>query len=352
MRIPRLHEAARLATASLAVGFLMGGARKGGGCVDGLKRSAPACRNMRPAALLLLCASLACLFARDGESAQPGAGAGFHRTSYWQELVEFTQERGSAESAIALLILDVRDLTRLQTVRERHSNVGTAVIISACHALTNRHLAFEQPNLSRAELRAAAPASRLVLAGGRGADGRPLLKGVRPIQFGDPGAEGLANVRHDWALLELDECFKAEEVQPAALIAATQETYEGLRGTLRCAAFPNENISSDIVARGHHKLVGTTGASIVGELAVGGYLHNCGSKPGFSGMPIYAVREGRMLVVALNVGTIRNQPDYSRPMPAWDPEYANTAVPVSELIGAIHALVPERLKLKRAQGAW
>ena len=306
---------------------------------------------MRSAALLLVGAASVLMCAGGAESAGP-LGAGFHRTSYWQELIEFGQERGSPESAIALLISDVRDLTRLQTVRERHSNVGTAVIISACHALTNRHLVFEQPNLSRAELRAAAPASRLVLAGGRGADGRPLLKRVRPIQFGDPGADGLANVKRDWALLELDECFRADEVQPAALLAATEDTYAALRGTLRCAAFPIEEISSDVVARGQHKLVGTTGASIVGELDVGGYLHNCGSKPGFSGMPIYVVREGRMLVIALNVGTIRNQPDYSRPMAAWDPEYANTAVPVSDLIGAIHALVPERLKLKRAQGAW
>jgi hypothetical protein len=37
-------------------------------------------------------------------------------------------------------------------------------------------------------------------------------------------------------------------------------------------------------------------------------------------MPIYTVSEGRMLVIALNVGTVRNQLDYSRPMEAWDAE--------------------------------
>ncbi|MGZ5115907.1 MAG: hypothetical protein ACXWCY_16905 [Burkholderiales bacterium] len=293
----------------------------------------------------------ALLFAHDAQSTTQTVGAGFHGTSYWQELVEFSQEPGRPETAIAVLISDLHDSTRLVQTRGRQSAVGTAVIISSCHALTNRHLAFEQPNLSRAELRNTALSTKLVLVAGRGPDGRPLVKRARPIQFGDPGGAGLSNIGRDWALLELDDCFKPGEVQPAALLAATAATYEALSGKLQCAAFPIEDMSFDAVARGEHKLVGTTGASIIGELDVGGYLHNCGSKPGFSGMPIYTISEGRMLVIALNVGTVRNQPDYSRPMEVWDAEYANTAVPVSALIRAIDALVPERLKLKRIQGA-
>jgi hypothetical protein len=301
----------------------------------------------------VICASLfVFMFARGADSATRSGAAGFYRTSYWQEFVEFSREPGSPESAIALLIADLREPGPFQRRGERQSAVGAAVIISRCHALTNRHLAFEKPHLSRPGLHNGAPATRLVLAAGRGPDGRPLFKTARPIQFGDPGKEGLSNIRRDWALLELDDCFTPDEVQPAALLAATTATYAALSGKLQCAAFPIEDISSDVVARGDHKLVGTTGASIIGELDVGGYLHNCGSKPGFSGMPIYIVREGRMLVIALNVGTLRNQPDYSRPMDAWDPEYANTAVPVSDIIGAIHALIPERLKLKRIQEAW
>jgi hypothetical protein len=304
-------------------------------------------------ARLLICASLfVFIFAGGTASASHSENTGFHRASYWQDFVEVGREPGSPESAIALIIADLREPARFQRTGERQSAVGAAVIISRCHALTNRHLAFEKPHLSRPELHNAAPATRLVLAAGRGPDGRPLFKRARPIQFGDPGKEGLSNIKRDWALLELDDCFRPDEVQPAALLAATTATYAALSGKLQCAAFPIEDIASDAVARGDHKLVGTTGASIIGELDIGGYLHNCGSKPGFSGMPIYIVHEGRMLVIALNVGTLRNQPDYSRPMDTWDPEYANTAVPVSDIIGAIHALIPERLRLKRVQEAW
>ena len=95
------------------------------------------------------------MFARDAGSATQAISAGFHRTSYWQELVAFSQEPGSPESAIALLISDLHDSTRIQRTRERQSAVGAAVIISRCHALTNRHLAFEKPHLSRPELRGA-----------------------------------------------------------------------------------------------------------------------------------------------------------------------------------------------------
>jgi hypothetical protein len=298
-------------------------------------------------AALLFCTLFA--LGHEAHAASSSIGSGFHRISYWKELVEFRQTPGTPESAIALLISDMHDSTRFQRKGERQSAVGAAVVISPCHALTNRHLAFDKPNLSRAQLRNVAPATRLVIVAGRGADGRPLVKRAQPIQFGDPGAEGLDNVKRDWALLELDECYKPDEIQPAALLAATKETYQALSGKLRCAAFPIEEMSFDAAARGQQRLVGTTGASIIGELDGGGYLHDCGSKPGFSGMPIYTVREGRMLVIALNVGTIRNQPDYSHPMEAWDPEYANTAAPVSDLISAIHALVLERLKLKRIQ---
>jgi hypothetical protein len=173
-------------------------------------------------AALLICASLfVFMFARDAGSATQAISAGFHRTSYWQELVAFSQEPGSPESAIALLISDLHDSTRIQRTHERQSAVGAAVIISRCHALTNRHLAFEKPHLSRPELRNAAPTTRLVLVAGRGPAGRPLLKRARPIQFGDPGADGLSNIKRDWALLELDDCFRPDEVQPAALLAAT-----------------------------------------------------------------------------------------------------------------------------------
>ena len=310
-------------------------------------------RFRRASTALVICASLfVFLVARDAQSATPSIDGGFHRTSYWKELVEFSNEPGSPESAIAVLISDLHDPKRLVQPRGPQSVLGTAVIVSSCHALTNRHLAFEQPNRPRAELRNAAPTTRLVIVAGRGSDGRPLVKTAHPIQFGDPGREGLFNVRRDWALLELDDCFKDGEVQPAALLAATRALYASLRGKLQCAAFLIEDMSFDAVSRGQHKLAGTTGASIIGELDIGGYLHNCGSKPGFSGMPIYTVREGRMLVIALNVGTLRNQSNYSRPMDAWDPEYANTAVPVSEFITAIHALVLERLKVKRIQEAW
>src|SRR4051795_10013047 len=92
-------------------------------------------RSRSLSAPVFLLASLSVLpFVRDASCATQSIGAGFHRASYWKELVEFSREPGSPESAIAVLISDLHGPSRLVPTRGRQSVLGTAVIVSSCHA--------------------------------------------------------------------------------------------------------------------------------------------------------------------------------------------------------------------------
>ena len=181
------------------------------------------------------------------------------------------------------------------------STTGTGFAVSPCLFLTNYHGVF-----GGADSVAFPPATVRVAVWTRG--GTLATSDAMPIAWGDPATNG----KDDWALLQLSECLGGRpDVGWFALEFEPQQ--ELFARTLNTAGYADD-LKSRFVQQGCH-----IHAVSLDDKA----LNDCANRGGTSGSPLFYMKDGVAVAVALQRGEL-NRTDPV--LPIYSHDYANTAV--------------------------
>jgi hypothetical protein len=163
---------------------------------------------------------------------------------------------------------------------------GTGFLVSPCFAFTNYHVVFG------GDVQRGYPQDPVVSFSAGG-----LTTTGRPVAWGDvDGSDGATISRQDWALLRLDRCIGAE------IGWFPMEERRPKPGTkLVFAGFPIDKPLDNVTAE--------FGCAVLDHPYVN-LLYSCISKPGNSGGPVLAMREGVPVAIGINTGW--HEDDYLR----------------------------------------
>jgi len=184
---------------------------------------------------------------------------------------------------------------------------GSGFMVSPCLFLTNYHGVF-----GAAPAVAFPPPSVTVTVWSR--DGAMLTSGATPIAWGGLETSG----RDDWALLQLDQCLGGRQDTGWFELERQAEPELFLRN-LTTAGYADD-LKSRFIQYGCR-----IHAVSLDEKA----LNDCANRGGTSGSPLFYLRDGVAVAVALQRGEI-NRTDPV--IPAYSDDYANTAVLVDRIL--------------------
>ena len=201
---------------------------------------------------------------------------------------------------------------------------GTGFQIDACHVLTNYHVVYDTAK--------EVPADHQVYfedqAKGERIAAKLVLSG-RPFELTDHSV--LSTNPHDWALLELKTCLEKERY----FTLANYEYNQLEQMDLKMMGFPQNSGNSQIALDPHCR---------IRNEATYGLLHDCASRPGSSGSPIYLDQDGILEVVALNVS---QRSDFDELISSYSDWIANVAlapesyfVPIQDYLNAKELTAP------------
>ena len=217
------------------------------------------------------------------------------------------------------------------------NKAGTGFLVSPCLVISAIHIVLSDFDVAARSGPSVQFEYTVYYGSGRIAGGFADFSVARPIAWGPYFASDPVDPSQDWIILQLDTCSKNPQPYFEVSELAWGETVR--QTDFRLAGHPR----SPDGAPTSYEFVRTDPSCTVydeAQLPMNRgplWFHDCATRPGASGAPIYIERETPE-AVAIAIGELRPTPGV---LPRFDPRHANIAVPLRNAASVFAALAGE-----------
>lgn len=190
-----------------------------------------------------------------------------------------------------------------------YNSIGraTTFMVSPCFALVNYHAAFGDVDIPNPEIEH----SMTVHIGVNEKGGFAYKLKAIVVRAGEKRALS----EWDWALLKVEKC-PGRKTGWIKLAAVDEFHFAGTKVSM--AGFPIDKPADSITVQEDCHLMGLNAGT-------GNLEHDCASRSGSSGSPLFLMIDGTPTAIAMHVGTDKDRPEI---LQQWNPIDTNQAIPM------------------------
>ena len=217
--------------------------------------------------------------------------------------------------------VDKNDIDPSNGQRFLRKERGTSFLISPCYALTNYHAVFGSSN---------APSNKFTATFYDFDPEEKTHKQTRviPVAWGN-FADGKIE-SEDWALVKLDVCVGKRIGWLETDVRKTGELYNK---EVAIAGYPGDKKITDLWMQASCRLVEYNQKNFEGT-----FFHDCASRPGASGSPLFDLENGYPQVLALNSADLHSE---NTILHSYTHDKANIAIDIRTILPKIQSILSE-----------